>query len=281
MTDDAPRPLPIWFPLAASSPTLLLAVGEVSRELAGPTFPFTFAQLATIWTFLTVPLVLLCAGARRLIAAPGGVREEDVRAAIDAVGRAEVVAREWLAAAPLKPSPPRRARAPLALIALIVLLLGAGTAWGVAFVRSPPTEPVHIHVGFALYAEGERLRFDDPSFDFLQRRILLSHLHAPDDGTLHIEGPPGQTVADSLARAVGVSLDVAGATLDKAVHGGRQIEGARVFVLAPDDARWRETSIEYAPGDLDRILLTLGPSTQDALASQQASVPAPTASGAR
>lgn len=298
MTEDAylPRPMPFWFGLGASTPTLLVALHEISRELGGPWLGVERRIAFALWIATTLPLVFLLVGVRALLRerdADGRTRE--VQASADLLARADkMVARHLEAigqvqvllaqAAPGEavgaPRPvASRSRRAMVLVGVVALFLLAGGGIAYAFTFAPSTSAVHIHAAFAVFVDGERLSYAHPVFDLSQRGIVHAHLHTRNPDVLHIEGPAGMTLGTILHNAIGTTLVPDGLTLDDLTHGGRVLAAnatasLHVQVAARNSADWRSVAdaASYVPGDRDRVLISFGNGDPPRLASEAAAV---------
>lgn len=295
-----PKPWPPWPVLAAATPSLLVALLEVLREL-GAWVPQVAAEtLALLWLFTTLPALFVLWGLRAAASQPGGEGGADLGKALDAIARAEQVAvnagqtqalveallRERAERGAAEGSVPRAAARRSAVLAAVVtagfLLAAGGLAY--AFVTAPaPPRPVHIHPAFAVFAEGERIAFEDPAFDLAARGTPRAHLHVNDTwpGIFHLEGPPGVTLAEAFDWGLASTLTEDALVLDGAVHGGRAFREdathrVRLFVAPAGGDAWREVKpvTTYVPQDHDRLLLSFGNSWGPALDAERATVPA-------
>lgn len=305
MSGERPvRRVSLWIVCAALAPTLLVLGLEIVRELGYALPPVDLAVVAFLWAITTLPLILLAIGLARQ-APPGAGSVEDVKAAMEAVSRAERVAvanaqsvariEQLLAqqaagapgsgggaaAATAVPAIARVSRGRLAMAAVVVLaiLVTGGFAYTIARVATTPDE-VHIHPTFAVYVDGERIDFTSPLFDLAARGVLSAHLHAPDGATMHVEGQPGQTLGEFFRDALAANLTDTRLQLDNLVHEGRILNdgkgGDLRLHVAGRDEPWREVvDVDgYVPRDGDRILLTFGKPTPEDLEAQKASLPA-------
>jgi len=142
----------------------------------------------------------------------------------------------------------------------------------------------HQHAAFALFLEGERVRFNDTDYDLTNRRNFTAHLHSAEGGDIiHLEGSfpngvPDVTLA-SFFRNHGVSFQPGALTLDTFDHhnGTAWPDNAthrwRVWVQ-PAAGNW--TLAPDGPGlvlrDHDRILVTYGEPSPEELARERAAV---------
>lgn len=274
---DAPR-IPTLLYVAALFPTLLAVGLRAVALLWDGAAAWSSTPVLVLGVALSFSLALLVAGLRSWIgAAPAGDRgSAALKEAIEALSQAQRFADEQRAAVSrievalqrsATPSAPGRRR-PVVFLALLALGLLAGAAagsyLGAAPVRSLAADnPVHVHAAYALYVDDERLRFKDASFDISSRGYMRAHLHAPDDEIIHVEGPPGTTLADFLANTLAIRFEDGGMRLDDAVHRGRWVSleerSVRVYV-APEAGNWSAApqGLSYAPRDHDRILILVG-----------------------
>jgi hypothetical protein len=289
-----PRRLPVWFGLAAATPTLLLAAQEVSRELQGPTLGLPFSILFALWLFTTLPLIFVVAGMRILMRDQDAqARGREVHEAMELLVRADQMAQrqaivlakveallaEPRAAAAERPAPTGVGRRRLLLGALLLGFLVAAAGIGYAFTQAPHADPVHVHAAFAVFDQGERVSFVNPAFDLSQRGQLNGHLHFPNGDLLHIEGPPGATLATLLRNAVAANLTATTLQLDGLAHAGRVLApnataALHVYVAPNNSTNWRPVMdpASYAPADHDRILLSFGAPDAAELAREEAMV---------
>lgn len=176
-------------------------------------------------------------------------------------------------------APPRR------LPWVPVLLISIGLAFSgivtFAVVTAPePSEFVHLHATFAVFANGERINFTDPAFDLQSSGYLRAHMHNPDPASMHIEGEPGLTLSEFFQLALASEISRDSMTLHPEVHGGVTYtsEGnqtLRVFVAPNGGNQWTQLPhvSDYVMRDLDRILITYGNASGEELAAQFATVP--------
>lgn len=281
----------MWWALALVTPTVLVLGTGIGQAAGQGAAPFSRGQFLLLWLAATLPPAFLVLGFRGRLPTPKSPSEEEFHRALKLVERAEGFVRQQLSAAAVagsRPSAPARRAAPRVsgvLMLLAILLVGGGT-WAFALTTAPPPEPVHLHVGLAVFHEDERLRFDDPLFDLASRRHLRSHLHSPDDGTLHLEGPPGHTLGDALAAAMDLHLGTATWQLDGMTRGGAVVNvrgGTAVWVRAPETSEWRLASmgVGHRLADGEQILVTSGALAENQLSKQQLAVPLPHAGAAQ
>lgn len=285
MSQERRSPLPAPVHLAPWTPSLVLLALQVARGLGAPLPEMPLGAMLLVWLCTTLPLALLAWGLHvhaRAAAVPAD--EQRLVQALQALQQAEAIAREAAAAlaraqetlpnAPAGATAPVRRHLPLVAATLAVLLVAGGAvAYALAQERAGRGGDVHEHATFALFVDGERVRFTDPAFDLSARGFLRGHLHAPDDALLHIEGAPGLTLGEFMERALGARLQDGTLTLDAKVHAGRIVEDVRLFVAGADGA-WREVADAdaHVPRDGERLLLTAG-STQEEIGRQMMTVP--------
>lgn len=268
--------------VAPAIPTIVLGAYALLRGDLAP------GLLGALWLAVTAPLALLAWRIHRGGEERGSPRE--IEAAVQALTRAEalVTAQARLVAemqgklavsgAGSAPASSVTRTQALLLIAIPLLLVIAGGAYALLAVP-PPLDPIHIHATFHLYADGERVRFEDPAFDLTTRGFLEAHVHVGEPDVLHIEGPPGAPLDTILRFALGVDLAADRILLDDAVHNGTRLEAGavapiRLFVATPHET-WHESDARaaYVPADRDRLLLTFGALSGEDLAAWETAVP--------
>lgn len=188
----------------------------------------------------------------------------------------------------LKTALPKYGKYVLILVVLVATIAAAAT-----FVKLPPGKRfIHDHASFALFIGGEKVSFVHPDYDAGQRGMGPPHMHIGDGREIwHIEGSfvggrSDLTLADSSLyngvtfRQGSMKLDTLGG------HNGTEWRDQgnatwEVYVSRMvGDQRAPFERIEgdysqYAPQNLDMILVTYGDLTPEELARQQAAVPQP------
>ncbi|MHB8604296.1 MAG: hypothetical protein ACYDCK_03490 [Thermoplasmatota archaeon] len=177
------------------------------------------------------------------------------------------------------------------LLVTLVLVV-AGGAYAAYAVTHAPTA-IHEHATFAIFAEGTRVSFRDPAYDFTQGFSAAEHMHSlPGSGdvndTIHIEGTfpggvPTWTLKDFFAQygliitPTSMKLDTLGghngtlytATANDTLRVFDSIVASGVrqpFALVPGDAT------KLVPRDEMEILITFGHADATELASEEAHI---------
>lgn len=298
---DANRPstLPLGILVAPWVP-IVVATAWWGFAQAGLVAPVSWRLLAAFALFATLPSALIVHGLARASRVRTGDVDARIEAALRAVEDAQRLSARALAAleptAPQNPdahpagasATPSAARNPgrvarrarwLALVA--ILLFAGGVAAAYAVVPEPP-RAVHDHATLHVVVDGERMRFLDASFDLSERGFMRGHLHIPEDDLVHVEGAPGLSLGEFMARTLGIHWRGDGTLeLEQGLHGARaplrsQNDAAALYV-ASEGEPWRRESAgpTYVPRNGDRMLVAHGVTDDAALAGFQEAIREP------
>jgi hypothetical protein len=164
---------------------------------------------------------------------------------------------------------------------IVAAALAVGLAGAVAFVFLGDEDrdcPGHWHATFAIYVDGERVRFPQPpySWDGEGGKLPLSlHMHAPDDEQLHFEPRSPRCVGvQSALELLDVRIAPGELALSGAHEGGPhgdayRDEGNRTLrvFLEPRDGTLQEAPVAGILGhqlrDGEKMLVAFGSYTPD------------------
>lgn len=177
-----------------------------------------------------------------------------------------------------------------AMIAGVVILIAVGVGW--AATHQPPGKRfIHEHASWSIFIDDEHVSFVGSNYDVSTRGMGPPHMHVGDGREVwHIEGQFSNGTSDltleKMFTYTSVLFHQGYMKLDSPGHNGTEWRDAgnatwKVYVSkmaadqrGPFDLIPGDYS-QYVPQNQDKVLVTYGSLTPDALAREEAAVPAP------
>ena len=174
----------------------------------------------------------------------------------------------------------RKSLATKIALGVAVVLALAATAYGFSLIPERPKN-VHWHPTWEVYVNDENVRWASREFDMSNMGSGM-HFHQPNDNVVHAETRSDRLILGGLIERLGGSLsDERLVVPTPATPSGEYVSSdrqpLRVFIQ-PAGEEWREIEDDFRSvvlADKARILVTFAPSSDEALAAQQASVQSP------